>query len=217
MIEQKTSDSELLSRFLQGQESAFGVLVNRYEKKVLTSIYFIVKDRAIAEDILQDTFIKAFNTLRKGGYNEEGKFLPWISRIANNLAIDWFRSKKRRPVVRFRDGSSVENSLNFSESTVEDRRIAAEQQAFVRDCIRQLPEEQRQVVIMRHYQDLSFKEIAEITGVSINTALGRMRYGLINLRKIMNNKQYAYDENFYPGRFDPVHVPGNLGRGNPSA
>lgn len=217
MIEQKTSDSELLSRFLQGQESAFGVLVKRYEKRVLTSIYFIVKDRAIAEDILQETFIKAFNTLRKGGYNEEGKFLPWVSRIANNLAIDWFRGKKRRPHVSFRDGSSVFNSLNFSESTVEDRRIAAEQQAFLRDCIRQLPEEQRLVVIMRHYQDMPFKDIAEQTGVSINTALGRMRYGLINLRKLMNKKQNAYDENFYTGRPDPVHVPRDLGRGNPSA
>ena len=192
------SDSILVSQYLNGNEEAFRVLLERHKSKIFTTIYLIVKDRYVAEDLLQDTFIKAINTMKKGKYNEEGKFLPWISRIAHNLAVDAFRKNKRYPTIVMEDGNPVLNSLEFSESSVEDKQVMADTYNKIRELIKELPENQREVLIMRHYMQMSFKEIAENTDVSINTALGRMRYALINLRKKMNQNNIAYDQNIYP-------------------
>jgi RNA polymerase sigma factor (sigma-70 family) len=193
----QVSESELISSYIRGNENAFATLVHRYKSKVYTTIYLVVKDTYIAEDLTQDTFIKAIKTLKEGRYNEEGKFLPWILRIAHNLAIDYFRRAKRYPNVVFEDGSSVFNSLNFAEDSVESAQIKKESYEQLRSLIKMLPQQQREVLVMRHYEDLSFQEIAEATGVSINTALGRMRYALINLRKLMSKTKYAYDKNLY--------------------
>lgn len=192
------SDSVLVSQYLNGNEEAFRVLLNRHKSKLFTTIYLIVKDRYVAEDLLQDTFIKAINTIKSGRYNEEGKFLPWISRIAHNLAVDSFRKNKRYPTIVMEDGSQVFNNLNFAESSIEDKQIQTDTYNKIRELIKELPENQREVLIMRHYMEMSFKEIAENTNVSINTALGRMRYALINLRKKMNQNNIAYDQNIYP-------------------
>lgn len=193
----RVNESELVSAYIRGDENAFNILVDRYKAKIYTTIYLVVKDPYIAEDLMQDTFIKAVKTLRSGRYNEEGKFLPWILRIAHNLAIDHFRRAKRYPSVVFEDGSSVFNSLNFSEGSVETKQVKKETHDHLRSLIKQLPDQQREVLIMRHYEEMSFQEIADATGVSINTALGRMRYALINLRKMMSKSIYAYDTNLY--------------------
>lgn len=192
------SDGILVSQYLNGNEEAFRVLLERHKSKIFTTIYLIVKDRYVAEDLLQDTFIKALKTIKSGKYNEEGKFLPWISRIAHNLAVDAFRKNKRYPTIVMDDGSPVLNSLDFSESSVEDKQVMVDTYNKIRELIKELPENQREVLIMRHYMQMSFKEIAENTNVSINTALGRMRYALINLRKKMNQNNIAYDQNIYP-------------------
>ncbi|MBS1977108.1 MAG: sigma-70 family RNA polymerase sigma factor [Bacteroidetes bacterium] len=214
MIESRCCDSQLVSLYQQGNEEAFEVLLHRHKSRIYTAIYLIVKDRYKAEDLLQETFIKAVNTIKSGRYNEEGKFLPWISRIAHNLAIDSFRRSKRYPEIVLEDGSLVFNSMAFSEDSAESTRIAQETQVRLRDLIKELPAEQKQVLIMRHYMDMSFQEIADRTGVSINTALGRMRYALINLRKKMIKTQYAYDQNFYPKRSDKVYLPRDHGGGD---
>lgn len=212
MIEKGLSDSQLVSLYRDGNEDAFEVLLHRHKSKIYTAIYLIVKDRYTAEDLLQETFVKAINTIRGGRYNEEGKFLPWISRIAHNLAIDHFRKEKRYPEVVLEDGSKLFNSMAFSEESSEDKQMFRETRARLRDYIRELPEEQKHVLIMRHYFDMSFQEIANRTGVSINTALGRMRYALINLRKKMV-KNRAYDKNIYPDGFNQVFIPRDYGGG----
>jgi len=194
----KLSDAELVSLYRNGSESAFEQLVHRHKSRIYTTIYLIVKDRYIAEDLLQDTFIKTIHTIKSGSYNEEGKFLPWIARIAHNLAIDHFRKEKRYPEIVMEDGSNVFNSLAFSEDSPESVRIKDETHAKLRELIQLLPAAQKEVLIMRHYAKMSFQEIAEATGVSINTALGRMRYALINLRKKITKTNSAYDNNFYP-------------------
>ena len=191
------SDSTLVSLYIKGNEEAFAMLLKRHKSKVYTTIYLIVRDQYIAEDLLQETFIKAIKKLKSGEYNEEGKFLPWITRIAHNLAIDYFRREKRYPTVVMEDGSSVFNSLSFSEDSLESIKIKDETHALLREMIQTLPEAQREVLLMRHYSDMSFQEIAEATGVSINTALGRMRYALINLRKKLEKTNIAYDKNIY--------------------
>jgi len=193
----QVSDCELVSAYIKGDEGAFSILVDRYKSKVFTTIVLVVKDTYVAEDLMQDTFIKAIKTLRNGRYNEEGKFLPWILRIAHNLAIDYFRRDKRYPNVVLEDGSNVFNTLSFSEDSMESIQVKKESHEHLRMLIKRLPEQQREVLIMRHYEDMSFQEIAEATGVSINTALGRMRYALINLRKMMSKTVYAYDTNLY--------------------
>jgi RNA polymerase sigma factor (sigma-70 family) len=193
----RINESELVSAYIHGDDAAFDTLVERYKSKIYTTIYLVVKDQYVAEDLMQDTFIKAIKTLRNGKYNEEGKFLPWILRIGHNLAIDYFRRAKRYPKVVFEDGSNVFNTLNFSENSVETKQIKKESHEHLRGLIKQLPDQQREVLIMRHYEDMSFQEIADATGVSINTALGRMRYALINLRKMMSKSVYAYDTNLY--------------------
>ncbi len=193
----QVNDSELISLYIRGNEKSFGTLVQRHKSKVYTTIYLVVKDQYVAEDLLQDTFIKAVEVLRDGKYNEEGKFLPWVLRIAHNLAIDYFRREKRYPTVVFEDGSNVFNSLEFAEDSIESMQIKRESHEHLRDLIKRLPDQQREVLVMRHYDDMSFQEIADATGVSINTALGRMRYALINLRKMMSKSAYAYDTNLY--------------------
>jgi len=192
------NDSELVSRYIQnGDEHAFETLVRRYKSKVYTTIYLIVKDTYVAEDLLQDTFVKAVDVLRSGRYNDEGKFLPWVLRIAHNMAIDNFRREKRYPNIVFEDGSSVFNTLDFAEDSIEEMQIKNETHNHLRDLIKRLPDSQREVLVMRHYEDMSFQEIADATGVSINTALGRMRYALINLRKMMSKNSPSYDTNLY--------------------
>jgi RNA polymerase sigma-70 factor (ECF subfamily) len=192
------SDSALVSLYIAGNENAFELLVNRHKNKVFTTILLIVKDTDTAEDLLQDTFIKAIHTMKSGRYNEEGKFSSWICRIAHNLAIDFFRKEKRSPMINIDDSSNIFNTLSFSEESIESIQIKEETHERLRELIQQLPEAQKEVLIMRHYADMSFQEIAETTGVSINTALGRMRYALINLRKKMTNSNIAYDKNLYP-------------------
>ena len=192
------NDSELVSRYIQfSDEHAFETLVRRYKSKVYTTIYLIVKDTYVAEDLLQDTFIKAIDVLRSGRYNDEGKFLPWVLRIAHNMAIDYFRREKRYPNVVFEDGSNVFNTLDFAEDSIEDIQIRDETHSHLRSLIKLLPDSQREVLVMRHYEDMSFQEIADATGVSINTALGRMRYALITLRKMMSKNSPSYDTNLY--------------------
>lgn len=192
------SDSQLISQYKNGNEEAFAELVNRHKNKIYTTIYLIVKDQYLAEDLLQETYVKVVNTIKSGRYNEEGKFLPWVTRIAHNLAIDHFRKAKRYPMIVMEDGSNVFNTLEFSEDSIESRKIQQDTHALLRDLIKELPDSQREVLMMRHYMQMSFQEIAEATDVSINTALGRMRYALINLRKKMNKLNIAYDQNLYP-------------------
>lgn len=192
------SDSQLISQYKNGHEEAFAELVNRHKNKIYTTIYLIVKDQFLAEDLLQETYVKVVNTIKSGRYNEEGKFLPWVTRIAHNLAIDHFRKAKRYPMIVMEDGSNIFNTLEFSEDSIESRQIQQDTHALLRDLIKELPDSQREVLMMRHYMQMSFQEIAEATDVSINTALGRMRYALINLRKKMNKLNIAYDQNLYP-------------------
>jgi RNA polymerase sigma factor (sigma-70 family) len=194
----KITDAELVTSYIKGNEAAFAQLLKRHKTRVYTTIYLIVKDQYVAEDLMQDTFIKAVNKLKSGNYNEEGKFLPWIIRIAHNLAIDYFRKEKRYPTIVMEDGSNVFNSLEFSEDSMESLKIKSETHTLLRELIKTLPDPQKEVLLMRHYGDMSFQEIADATGVSINTALGRMRYALINLRKKLETKNIAYDQNFYP-------------------
>jgi len=214
MIDSRFSDSQLVSLYQTGNEEAFEMLLHRHKSRIYTAIYMIVKDRYEAEDLLQDTFIKVVNTIKGGRYNEEGKFLPWVSRIAHNLAIDHFRRKKRYPEVILEDGSRVFDSMQFSEDSFESKQLMRDTKSRLRDLVKELPEEQKQVLIMRHYLEMSFQEIADRTGVSINTALGRMRYALINLRKKMTKNNIAYDKDFYPRRSDPVSIPRDHGSGD---
>lgn len=179
----RINDSALINAYRNGDESAFAELVNAHKDKLFTNIYMIVKDPDIAQDILQDTFIKAVNTIQSGRYNDEGKFFPWISRIAHNMAIDHFRKQKRYPTTLMDEGFNVLDTAEFAEGSFEDRKIEEETHTQIRELIQTLPDAQREVLVMRHYMEMSFQEIAESTGVSINTALGRMRYALINLRK----------------------------------
>ena len=191
------SDSALVSLYIAGNENAFEQLVNRHKNKVFTTIILIVKDTYTAEDLMQDAFIKAIHTMKSGRYNEEGKFSSWICRIAHNLAIDFFRKEKRSPMITLEDGSNVFNTLAFAADSAESLQIQEDTFARLRELIQTLPQSQREVLMMRHYADMSFQEIADATGVSINTALGRMRYALINLRKKMLKSNIAYDKNFY--------------------
>lgn len=189
MCKDPRNDQELVSEFLRGNEDTLQELIVRHERKIFTSIYLLVKDRDLANDIFQETFIKVIKTLRSGNYNEEGKFLSWVLRISHNLVIDHFRSLKRMPMVYDTDEYSVFDTIPLEDTNIEDKMIADQIQSTVRALIEQLPYDQREVVIMRHFANMSFKEIADATGVSINTSLGRMRYALINLRKLIQEKQ----------------------------
>lgn len=191
-------DSELIAQYRNGSQAAFDLLVDRYQSKVYTTIYLIVKDQDVAEDLLQDVFVKVVQTIHSDKYSEEGKFQPWLMRIAHNLAIDHFRKAKRYPTILMEDGSNVFNSLQFAEFSIEDQRVKEDTIEMVKKLIEELPEAQKEVLIMRHYLEMSFQEIADQTGVSINTALGRMRYALIHLRKKMKLVTIAYDKTIYP-------------------
>lgn len=183
------SDQQLVSTYLNGDVSALETLVKRHKDRIYTFIISKVRNQALAEDIFQDTFFKVIKSLQKGKYNEEGKFLPWVMRISHNLVIDHFRKAKRMPIAgkpkSDDDDFDIFDVISNGEQSSEYVMMEGEQHDQLRKMIQELPKEQKQVLVMRHYEELSFKEIAEKTGVSINTALGRMRYALINLRKIM--------------------------------
>lgn len=185
------TDPQLIHIYLEGDADALSILVDRHKDKIFTSIYLLVKDKFLAEDIFQDTFIKVIDTINSGRYNEEGKFLPWVMRIAHNLCIDHFRKVKRTPTIKTSGDHDIFEVLNFSEAGMEEKMIQGQSHERVRKMLDMLPEDQKEVIVMRHFADLSFKEIATLTNCSINTALGRMRYGLINLRKMMVEKQIA--------------------------
>jgi RNA polymerase sigma-70 factor (ECF subfamily) len=185
------SDQELVQLYLTGQEKALAVLIARHQDKLFSAIYVLVRNRAVAEDILQDAFFKIVSTLKGGRYNEEGKFIQWAMRIARNLVIDHFRRGNKFPTVTDSEGNDIFTYINIPEENQEDRLVANERDSKLRQLIEQLPAEQREVLVLRHYADLSFKEIADLTQVSINTALGRMRYALNNLRKLIEKHNIA--------------------------
>ncbi|MFC5284570.1 RNA polymerase sigma factor [Pedobacter alpinus] len=186
---QTQTDQELVHLYIKGNESALSELITRHKSRIYTSIYLLVKDEFLAEDIFQDTFIKVIKTLRAGKYNEEGKFLPWVLRIGHNLVIDHFRREKRNPTITNADGFDIFDVLGIYDESAEEKMVKEQTHEDLKKLIHLLPSEQKEVLIMRHYGDLSFKEIAELTEVSINTALGRMRYALNNLRKMMTTKE----------------------------
>lgn len=186
----KLSDHELLNTYISGNEDSINVLLNRHRKRILDYIYMMVKNRDVADDIFQETLIKVVRFVQEGRYTENGKFLSWVLRMAHNQVIDYFRQKKQRNNVSEGDaGYDILNNQKFSDHTVEEKLITNQIETDVRKLIDFLPPEQKEVVLMRYYMGLSFKEIAEQTDVSINTALGRMRYALINLRKLIDEKQ----------------------------
>ncbi len=180
------SDANLVSNYIKGDESALEVLITRHKQKIYSFIYSKVYDRDVAEDIFQDTFIKVIRTLKRGSYNEEGKFLPWVMRISHNLVIDFFRKNKRMPKFDNAGEFSIFSVLSDTSLNAEKSIIKEQVETDVRRLVDELPEDQKEVLLMRIYNDMSFKEISDRTGVSINTALGRMRYALINLRKIID-------------------------------
>jgi len=182
------SDSDLIRLYLDGDESALKALILRHEQKIFTYILSSVKSRELAEDLFQDTFIKVINTLRAGAYKDEGKFAQWVMRIANNLKIDYFRKAQRLPAYESNGDFDIFDTLSIEDPSVEQKMIQEQVYSDIQDLLQYLPEEQREVLEMRIYHDISFKEIAELTKVSINTALGRMRYALINLRKMIEEK-----------------------------
>ena len=183
------TDQQLIHLYVNGDSDAFSTIVLRYKEKIFTSIYLLVKDRYLAEDFFQEVFIKVIDTLRAVKYTDEGKFLPWAMRIAHNMCVDHFRKVKRTPTIKTSDDKDIFEVLNFFEPGADQKMMANQSHDRVRRLVDMLPEDQREVIILRHYSDLSFKEISALTNCSINTALGRMRYGLINLRKMMTEKQ----------------------------
>ncbi|MAC86606.1 MAG: RNA polymerase subunit sigma-24 [Gammaproteobacteria bacterium] len=193
MIKTDLSDSCLISLYKKGNEEALSSLFERHKSRIFTTVFFIVKDRYVAEDILQEVFIKTINVIKSKKYNEQGKFLPWILRVAHNMAIDNFRKEKRHPKITLADGSDIFNCLKFSESTDDNETLSKSSKRYLKKMILKLPEKQREVLVMRLYMNMSFQEIAKETGVSINTALGRMRYALLALRKKIKIKQIAYE------------------------
>ena len=193
MIKTDLSDSCLISLCKKGNEEALSSLFERHKSRIFTSVFFIVKDKYIAEDILQDVFIKTINIIKENRYNEQGKFLPWILRVAHNMAIDNFRKEKRNPKITLADGSDIFNCLKFSERSEENEELSKGSKKYLKSMILKLPEKQREVLVMRLYMKMSFNDIAEETNVSINTALGRMRYALLALRKKIKLKQIAYE------------------------
>ena len=186
------ADDKLVNLYLQGNNEAFNLLLERYKDKLYYYIFFIVRSREVAEDIFQETFVKAIVTLQQGRYQEDGKFFAWITRIAHNLVIDQFRQERNENVVS-NDESEIDllNDMSLSEGTIESQMVNEQVLKDVRRLIDELPDCQREVVFMRYYQNLSFKDIADITGVSINTALGRMRYAVLIMRRIAAEKSIS--------------------------
>jgi len=183
------SDSELVALYLKGDSKSFEALMQKHKNKIFAFILSKIRNRDLAEDIFQDTFIKVINSLQNGKYNEEGKFLPWVMRIANNLVIDYFRKSKKMRTIAPTDNFDIFDILQDGEKNIEDNLVNNQIHKDLRKLIEHLPEDQKEVLKMRYYAELSFKEISESTGVSINTALGRMRYALINLRKLIDSYQ----------------------------
>jgi RNA polymerase sigma factor (sigma-70 family) len=191
MRTQLMSDQELVDQYLAGNELALERLILRHKDKIYTSIYLMVKDEYLAEDIFQETFIKAIDTLRAGKYNEEGKFAPWVARIAYNLCIDHFRKLKRTPGIVTSEGDDIFKYMKFEETPVEDHVQLERFEGKLKELIEQLPDEQKEVIMLRHFFNFSFKEVSEYTKAPLNTCLGRMRYALINLRKLMEDHKVA--------------------------
>jgi len=183
------NDNELVQKFIEGDQNSLEILINRHKSRIFSYILLIVKNQELAEDVFQETFIKVIRSLKRGKYVENGKFVSWVLRIAHNLIIDHFRKVKLQGTVS-NDSTEVDifNSQKFSEETIEDQMVVDQILNDVKGLIKELPDDQQQVIYMRHYMGLSFKEIADQTGVSINTALGRMRYALINMRKLIQKK-----------------------------
>jgi RNA polymerase sigma-70 factor (ECF subfamily) len=182
-------DALLVQNYIAGNENSLSILIKRHESRIYGFIYSKVSDRDTSNDIFQDTFIKVIKTLKSNSYNEEGKFLPWVMRIAHNLVIDYFRKNKKMPLFRETEEFSIFSIMSDDSPTIENKLIAEQVELDVRKLLEELPVDQKEVLIMRMYQDMSFKEISEITGVSINTSLGRMRYALMNLRKVIDKHQ----------------------------
>lgn len=182
----KLSDADLVSLYISGNENGLSSLVHRHNSRIFNFIYSKVLNRDITEDIFQDTFIKVINTIKRGKYNEEGKFLPWVMRIAHNLIIDHFRKNNRIPKFDNSGDFDIFTTISDSDLNIENKLIKSQIETHLKEIIEKLPNDQKEVLFMRLYKDMSFKEISETTGVSINTALGRMRYAIINLRKIVD-------------------------------
>lgn len=187
----KFSDQELVQAYLKGNEQAIEQLILRYKTQVFTYIICKVKKEALAEDIFQDTFIKVINTVKRGKYNDEGKFLPWVMRIAHNLIIDHYRKNTRMPFVKNSDEFDIFDIIKNPDASAQEELEKNQVLSDVKNLIKFLPSDQKEVLMMRMYYDMSFKEISETTNVSINTALGRMRYALINLRKMAEEKNLS--------------------------
>ena len=187
-----STDNQLIASFQQGNNHALETLINKHKDRIFTSILILVKDKYLAEDLFQDLFIKIIDTLRDNRYNEEGKFLPWALRVAHNLCVDHFRKVNIKPKIVTSHKQDIFEIINVVEEGADISMIKEQGNDRIRTIVDMLPEEQREVIVLRHYAELSFKEIAEVTNCSINTALGRMRYGLMNLRKLMVEKQIAY-------------------------
>jgi RNA polymerase sigma-70 factor (ECF subfamily) len=183
------SDQELINQYLGGDAQAFSTLVLRYQSKLYTSIYLLLKDRSQAEDMFQDLLIRVIDKLKKGLYKEEGKFLPWLMRIAHNMCLDHFRKVKRLPIIKMTNVTDFFEQFDLASPDCETNMISKETGLQVTEMLDMLPDDQREIIILRHYADLTFKEIAALKNISINTALGRMRYGLMNIRKTMVEKQ----------------------------
>jgi RNA polymerase sigma-70 factor (ECF subfamily) len=185
------TDEELIALFNKGNASAMEVLVNRHKVRIFTSIRILVKDTYLAEDIFQDLFIKIIETFRAGKYKEENKFVQWALRVAHNLCVDHFRKIKNKPIIRTSEGMDIFDVIDFAEPTVEDNIMKSQSGERIMKLVCQLPEDQREIIILRHFADLKFREISKILNCSVNTALGRMRYALLNLRKLIEEKQVA--------------------------
>ena len=183
------SDAVLVKDYVAGNEKALETLIKRHQSRIYGFIYSKISDSDISNDIFQDTFIKVIKTLKSNSYNEEGKFLPWVMRIAHNLIIDHFRRNKKMPMFRETEEFSIFSIMSDDELTIENKLIVEQVESDVRKLLEELPADQKEVLVMRMYQDMSFKEISEVTGVSINTSLGRMRYALMNLRKVIDKHQ----------------------------
>ncbi|MFT5713797.1 MAG: RNA polymerase sigma-70 factor (ECF subfamily) [Flavobacterium sp.] len=182
-------DALLVQNYVAGNEKALATLIKRHESRIYGFIYSKISDRDISNDIFQDTFIKVIKTLKSNSYNEEGKFLPWVMRISHNLIIDHYRKSKKMPMFRETGEFSIFSIMSDDSPTIESQLISAQVEQDIKKLIEELPLDQKEVLVMRMYQDMSFKEISEITGVSINTSLGRMRYALMNLRKVIDKHQ----------------------------
>nr|WP_315177047.1 sigma-70 family RNA polymerase sigma factor [uncultured Flavobacterium sp.] len=189
MVNIQLPDASLVKDYVAGNEDALAKLIKRHESKIYGFIYSKIPDKDITNDIFQDTFIKVIKTLKSNSYNEEGKFLPWVMRISHNLVVDHFRKTKKMPMFRETEEFSIFSIMSDDCQTIENKIISEQVQMDLKKLIEGLPADQKEVLVMRMYQDMSFKEISESTGVSINTALGRMRYALMNLRKVIDKHQ----------------------------